>query len=514
MRLLLSAFALGAVAFFLSRRRTQHAIQDGGPSYNAPGANSTPSQAGAMPANVMHGVDATAQAAEEAAHDVVAQAQNVAAAVDDRTARTGATDDARDDAQAAADHVRKATGQVQDTAGSIVEQIKAVVSDVSGEMKDTAGSVADKVQDAAGSIAGEVKDAGGPITQEVKAAADGVQSQVGAAVDNAKDAAPGVVDGVKDAASTAAAKVQGAVGAAGDNVQEAVGTVSDKAQDAASTAGDKARASVEGAKDAAPGVVDGVKDAVSTVGNQVEDTASTFGDKMRDVRGDRDEIPAAPSSSIVATDVDTPAPSMRETMRAELVDIEQKVDSLRDAMSAPVNPAEGSMQAAGMSGIMDTESLAGRPDTATGPGIPPRSEASPTASTAPAANAAAPAADALPSETVTVDGREKTIGIPTGAATTVPGGGAVDPLSAVPLGTENASSEGDANSTTTGMEHPPLIDRAEEVAGRTSGAFVGNKATRVYRPSDSSNLPGEAKRIYFESEDEAKAAGFRPADHE
>lgn len=488
MRLLLSAAALGALAFFLSRRRNKNAAQDQEPSFNASGATSggasAPSQAGAA---VADGAQAAAGTAAQAAHDVVAQAQDVATAVGGQAdAPPEAAGAAGADAQSAADHVQKATGQVKETAGSIAEQIKSVASDVAGEVAETAGSITGKVQDAAGSIGSQVKDASGPVAQEATAAAS-------ASVAQAKDAAPGVVDQVKSAASTVVDKATDAAGTAGGKVQETANTAGDAVQNTASTARDSA-----------------------------EDTASMFGDKMRDIRGDQDEILASPSSSTVATDVDTPAPSMRETMHAELVDIEQKVDTMREAMSGPVEPAEASPQAAGMSGIMDTEIIANRPDAADGPGIPPQTDAHATAAMGVSGvsveeqgtAAGASTADALPTETVTVDGREETIPIPAGAATAVPGGGTVDPLSDVPLGSENASSEVGAGSPTTGMEHPPVVDRMGEIAGRTSGAFVGNKATRAYRPSDSPHLPGEAKRIYFESEAEAKAAGFLPAESE
>jgi hypothetical protein len=41
--------------------------------------------------------------------------------------------------------------------------------------------------------------------------------------------------------------------------------------------------------------------------------------------------------------------------------------------------------------------------------------------------------------------------------------------------------------------------------------FVGNARTMVYHPSDSPHLPSEDNRVYFRSEQEAIAAGYRPA---
>jgi methylphosphotriester-DNA--protein-cysteine methyltransferase len=69
-------------------------------------------------------------------------------------------------------------------------------------------------------------------------------------------------------------------------------------------------------------------------------------------------------------------------------------------------------------------------------------------------------------------------------------------------------------SPTTGMEQPPEVDRAAEVLERTSGNFIGNKKTRVFHAADAGNLPGEDNRVYFETEEEAVAAGFRPAERE
>lgn len=44
-----------------------------------------------------------------------------------------------------------------------------------------------------------------------------------------------------------------------------------------------------------------------------------------------------------------------------------------------------------------------------------------------------------------------------------------------------------------------------------TGGVIGNKNTRIYRPATSGNLPSEENRVYFKSEDEAIAAGFRRA---
>jgi hypothetical protein len=41
--------------------------------------------------------------------------------------------------------------------------------------------------------------------------------------------------------------------------------------------------------------------------------------------------------------------------------------------------------------------------------------------------------------------------------------------------------------------------------------FVGNAHTMVYHPADSAHLPAEENRVYFRSQAEAEAAGYRPA---
>lgn len=47
---------------------------------------------------------------------------------------------------------------------------------------------------------------------------------------------------------------------------------------------------------------------------------------------------------------------------------------------------------------------------------------------------------------------------------------------------------------------------------RTSSGFIGHKNTRIFHPVTSANLPSEENRVYFKSEDEAIAAGFRRAE--
>jgi len=67
---------------------------------------------------------------------------------------------------------------------------------------------------------------------------------------------------------------------------------------------------------------------------------------------------------------------------------------------------------------------------------------------------------------------------------------------------------------TTGMEQQPAVDRVAEVAQRTSGHFIGHKTTRHYHAATSNHLPAEHNRVYFETQEEAIAAGFKPAENE
>ena len=82
-------------------------------------------------------------------------------------------------------------------------------------------------------------------------------------------------------------------------------------------------------------------------------------------------------------------------------------------------------------------------------------------------------------------------------------------------GSSRAPSTPDSTETPTiGMEPPPSIDHTQDIAKRTSGDFIGNKTTRVFHAANAGNLPGENNRVYFETEEEAVAAGFRPAENE
>jgi hypothetical protein len=57
-------------------------------------------------------------------------------------------------------------------------------------------------------------------------------------------------------------------------------------------------------------------------------------------------------------------------------------------------------------------------------------------------------------------------------------------------------------------------DAGPDVPGRTRGGFVGNKRTRIFHAATGAHLPSEGNRVYFDSTDEAIAAGFRRAERE
>jgi hypothetical protein len=75
-----------------------------------------------------------------------------------------------------------------------------------------------------------------------------------------------------------------------------------------------------------------------------------------------------------------------------------------------------------------------------------------------------------------------------------------------------AGAERDA-SPTTGMEQAPPRDQTA-ILERTSGAYIGNTKTRLFHRADAPHLPAEEHRVYFISEEEARAAGFEPAQDE
>jgi hypothetical protein len=78
---------------------------------------------------------------------------------------------------------------------------------------------------------------------------------------------------------------------------------------------------------------------------------------------------------------------------------------------------------------------------------------------------------------------------------------------------------GDGPGSATSEENATPTASAGETADATPGAeqpsgFIGNVNSRVYHPSTSHNLPAEENRIAFATEEEALAAGFRPAEGE
>lgn len=230
------------------------------------------------------------------------------------------------------------------------------------------------------------------------------------------------------------------------------------------------------------------------------------------------------------TDVDTPAPSVRQTVRDEVAGVAEKVDALRAQAEAPTDRAEDSAQSTGSGSVAD-RATAEQADAQGTVSATPDAERSATSS----------AARETGDESIAPVGqRPRPIA---GEATATPGGGTPNPLSAAPIaegqtatgvaeplpegltegepgtggpkGSSRAPATPDSTaSPTIGMEQPPRVDHTQDIGRRTSGKFVGNKTTRIFHAASAGNLPGKNNRVYFETEEEAVAAGFRPAENE
>ncbi len=402
------------------------------------------------------------------------------------------------------------------------DQLQQTVQDApSGDLQQQAGT-------AASTIANAARSAGGTVVERAQEVAANAQQAV-------SDAAPKVQQVVSDVAP----KVQQVVSDVAPKVQQAADKVTTAAQQAAS--------------DARSRVQQVVGDATSGNGQTETASAPRAQDAPQTQQAADGTKTAAHSTSAVETDVNTPPPSVRDMVQTELADVAEQVDTLRAQSELPVDPAENSPQAAGISGVMDTSILDRRADaesrgepTVTGSAPVPSPAAEATASTvAPATDQTSRGAnDATQpggagqgqNETDTIGHRPRPIA---GEGTTTATGGAVNPLSpdsdghtstgipeplpagltagepgtGGPAGSSQAPTIPDSSETpTTGMDHT-VIDRASEVEKRTSGDYIGNTSTRVFHAATAPNLPGEKHRVYFESEEEALAAGFRPAEH-
>ena len=83
-----------------------------------------------------------------------------------------------------------------------------------------------------------------------------------------------------------------------------------------------------------------------------------------------------------------------------------------------------------------------------------------------------------------------------------------------PEGARPAGAEDEAANATSSTEMDGENDSAVGAAEPTSEGFIGHKNTQIFHPATSANLPSEENRVYFKSEDEAIAAGFRRAERE
>ncbi len=116
-------------------------------------------------------------------------------------------------------------------------------------------------------------------------------------------------------------------------------TVSDAAQDLAQTASKTAGDAVSNGQQAAGSVTDRAQQAVdaATQGQGAQQGAGTGTGATQQTT---DASPA--SGNAVETDVNTPPPSIHETVQAEMADVDEQVDRLRAQSEAPPDPAEKS----------------------------------------------------------------------------------------------------------------------------------------------------------------------------
>ncbi len=399
-----------------------------------------------------------------------------------------------------------------------------------------------------------------------------VQDRVGDAAMAASDAARSAVSGATEKAQGLAQQAGKVAGDAAANVGQASNGVTDRVKQAADTATETAR---QAADTVAESAAQTGATAPATTGPQ--DTRQAAASPNPENGG---TAASKSSGSAVETDVATPPPSIRETVQAEMADVDEQVDNLRARAEQPPDPAEKSAGEVFRAGTMaTTDSRAAQaPSTqreaepveggveplGAGAEVMGKDIAQSTATSG--ADGGAPstagagtsgASDNIgPSESTSrtrgTTGRTLTTDdniVPegerprpiAGEGTTTMVYGLVDTLSPaqdgptatgaaepLPQGlTPGAPGTGgpaastiaptipdDAESPTTGMETAPVVDRAAEVAERTGGKYVGNRKKRVFHPATSSDLPSENNRVYFETIEEATAAGFTPAPNE
>lgn len=280
----------------------------------------------------------------------------------------------------------------------------------------------------------------------------------------------------------------------------------------------------EAAKNAASAVqptADKAREAAQNLASAAQETVQNAAASAQQATGGSQNPSGAGAD--VETDVDAAPPSVKETVQAELADVGEKVDAIRSGSEAAPDAAEKSAGKSFGEGTVNATEL--------------RTAAAPQSTREAATATAPPTSEGGSGESSPGGSSARPIA---GEGTTTAGGGTVNALSATPAGGAStaageplpegltpgepgtggprgssvAPSTPGAASPTTGMEQPPEIDRTEEVLERTSGDFIGNKKTRVFHAATAGNLPGEDNRVYFESEEEAVAAGFRPAERE
>lgn len=338
-----------------------------------------------------------------------------------------------------------------------------------------------------------------------------------------EQAPSGVKTQVEEAAAAARAKAEETAAAArarAEQVKDSAAGIASTAQEtvrqaaasATETLQKRAGDAVKSAGDTAANVQQAAGDAVNRAQKAAGDTA----ERAQQAAGD-----TAESAKKAASEGGDAAAPVRDTVQTELAEVKETVENVRAQAQAPAEPAEKSAGAAfGAGTTSDTEmktahtpgatgqTAPAAPDEEKGKGIAPEGQRPRPVAGEMTTTATGGAVDALSPVSDGKTSTGKAEPLPERLTPSEPGTGG-------PAGSAQAPSTPDSTETPmTGMERPPEIDRANEVLERTSGNFIGNKKTRVFHAANSGNLPSEENRVYFESENEAVSAGFRPSERE
>jgi Metal binding domain of Ada len=273
---------------------------------------------------------------------------------------------------------------------------------------------------------------------------------------------------VQKAEEVTSAAAQGAA-----NLQQAPGTVADQAEQATRWATGNAPKAARQATGIAAEPAELAANVASAPVEPAAGGAPEPAERAGGAAAERAADPVPPSS--IRTDVATP-PAVHATVQAGLADRTERGGTREDDAAE-----EGSAPDAARPG----------PIAGTGTTTP---------------------ADGMVHALSPVGGEPTSMGVPEPLPPELTPG---EPGSGGPAGSSQAPSRPDSAETpTTGMEQPPVVDRMAEVTPRASGHFIGHKTTRLYHVGTSNHLPAEHNRVYFETQEEAIAAGFKPAENE